>query len=54
MLDITDRLRNPKQVIKTIDVRDIYGTFVVKLGVLNIENDIFNTQLPLNEYDNKF
>ena len=29
-------------------------TFVVKLCGLNIENKLFNTQLPLNEDDNNF
>ena len=35
------------------ELNDIGGIFVVKLRGLNIEN-ILNTKLPLNEYDNNF
>ena len=38
----------------TTDVKDIVGTFVVKLSVMNIENNFFNTKLSLNENDNNF
>ena len=38
--------------MKTTYVRDIDGNFVVKLRGLNIENDFFVTQLPLNDYNN--
>ena len=40
VLDITDRLRDMKQGTTRTDVRDIDRTFVVKLGGLNIENNI--------------
>ena len=36
------------------NVKDIDGTFVVKLRGLNIDNYFFYTQLPLNEDDNNF
>ena len=38
----------------TTDVKDIVGTFVVKLSVMNIENNFLNTKLSLNENDNNF
>ena len=41
VLDITVRLRNLKRGMKTIDVKDVDRTFVVKLRGLNIENYIF-------------
>ena len=36
----------------TIEVKDVVGTFVVKLRGNNIENNFLNTQLSLNENDN--
>ena len=51
VLDITDRLRHQKQGLKTSDVRDIEGIFVVKLRGQNIDCPFFYTQLPLNEDD---
>ena len=36
----------------TTEVKDVVGTFFVKLRGLNIENNFLNTQLPLNENDN--
>ena len=54
MFDITDSLRNQKHILTTTDVRDIDGTFVVKLRGLKIENHHFNTKLPLNEVDKIF
>ena len=38
VLDITVILKNMKKVTTTTDVRDIDGTFVVKLHDLNITN----------------
>ena len=38
----------------TNEVKDVVRIFVVKLRGLNIENKIFNTQLPLNVNDNNF
>ena len=38
MLDITVRMINLKKLMTTADVKDIEGTFVVKLRGLNIEN----------------
>ena len=40
VLDITDSLINPKQGVITTDVRDIDGTFTVKLRGLNIDNHL--------------
>ena len=48
VLDIKDSLRHQKQGLTTSDVRDIEGTFVVKLRVQNIDSHFFYTQLPLN------
>ena len=36
VLDITDMLRNMKQVMTTTDIRNFDGTFVVKLQGFNI------------------
>ena len=54
VLDITESVRHQKQGLKALDVSDIGGTSVVKLRGLHIENNFFNTQLPLNEDDNNF
>ena len=54
VLDITVILKNMKKVTTTTDVRDIDGTFVVKLHDLNITNYFQNTKLPLNEDENNF
>ena len=35
-----------------IEVKDVVGTFVVKLRGNNTENNFLNTQLSLNENDN--
>ena len=45
-------MRNHKKGTTTTKVKDIDGTFVVKLRGLNIENDFFNRKRPLNEDDN--
>ena len=52
VLVITDSLRHHKQGFTTSDVRDIEGTFVVKLHAQKIDGRFFYTQLPLNEDDN--
>ena len=49
VLDITDSLRHQKQGFTTSDVRDIEGTFAVKLRGKNIDSHFFYTQLPLSE-----
>ena len=54
VLGITDCARYQKQGFTTSYVRDIEGTFVVKLLVHNIDSQIFYTQLPLDEDDNNF
>ena len=54
VLDITDRLIHLEQGLITSDVRDIEGTFVVKLRGQNIYSHFFYTQSPLNEDDTKF
>ena len=54
VLDTADSLRHQKQGLKTSDVRDIEGTFVVKLRAQNIYTHFFYTQLPLNEDDSNF
>ena len=54
MLDITDSSGHQKQGLKTSDVRDIEGTFVVKLYGQNSKNYFFYAKLPLNEDDNSF
>ena len=41
VLDITDSLRHQKQGLTTSDVRDIEGTFVVKLRANNIDNHFY-------------
>ena len=53
VLDITEILRHQNQGLKTSDVRDIEGTFVVNLRGQNIDSNFFDTKLPLNE-DDKF
>ena len=50
VLDITIKIINKKRVIKTTEVKDVVGTFFVKLLGLKT-NIIFNKQLPLNEND---
>ena len=47
-LGITDSVRHHKQGLTTSDLRDIEGTFVVKLRSHNIDSHFFYTQLPLN------
>ena len=54
VFDITDSLINQKHVLAITYVRDIDGTFVVKLCGLKIDNHFFNTKLSLNEDDNNF
>ena len=54
VFDITESTRHQKQVLTTSDVRDIEGTFVVKLRGKNIDAHFFYAQLPLNEDDNNF
>ena len=51
VLDITDRVRHHKQGLTTSDVRDIEGTYFVKLCGHNIDTHFLYTQLPLNEDD---
>ena len=48
VLDITDRLRHQKQGLTTSDVRDVEGTFFVKLRAQKIDSHFLNTQLPMN------
>ena len=38
LLDITIKIRNQKKEIKNTEVKDVVGTFVIKLRGLNIEN----------------
>ena len=38
VLDITDSVRYQKQVLTKSDIRDIEGTFVVKLSAQNIDS----------------
>ena len=38
VLDLTVRMRNLKKGMKTTELKDIDGNFVVKLRSLNIEN----------------
>ena len=52
VFDITYSLRNQKQWFTETDVRDIDGSFFIKLCGLKIDYHIFNTKLPLNEDDN--
>ena len=54
VMDITDSLRNQKQVLTTSDVRDIEIIFVVKLRAQNIDSHFFYTKLPLNEDDTNY
>ena len=54
VVDITVRMRSIEKVTTTTELKDIDGTFFVKLRGLNIENKFFNTQLPLNEDDDDF
>ena len=54
VLDIIDSLRHQKQGLKTSDVRDIEGIFVVKLRAQNIDSHFFYTQFNLNEDDNNY
>ena len=49
MLDITEILRHQKQGLTTLDVRDVEGTFVVKLHAQKIDIHFLNTQLPMND-----
>ena len=51
VLYITDSVRNHKQGFTTSDVRDIEGTFFVKLRGQNIDKHFFYTQLLLNKDD---
>ena len=51
VLDITDTSRHQKMGLTTSDVRDVEGTFVVKLRAQKIDSHFLYTQLPLNEYD---
>ena len=37
LLDLTINIRNHKKGVKTTDVKDVDGTFVVKLRGMNIE-----------------
>ena len=41
LLDITVKIRNHNKEMTTTEVKDIDGTFVVKLLGLNVENNIF-------------
>ena len=41
VLDITDRLRHQKQGLTTSDVRDVEGTFVVKLRAQKVDSHFF-------------
>ena len=54
VLDLTVKMRNQKKGMTKTEVKDINGTFVVKLRGLNLGNKYFNTLLPLNEDDNNF
>ena len=54
VLDLKVKMRSQKKGIKKAEVKDIHGTFFVKLRGLNIQNKYFNTLLPLNEDDNNF
>ena len=54
VLDIAYIVSYYIQGLTTSDVRDVEGTFVVKLHGQNIENNFFYSQLPLNEDDNNF
>ena len=53
VLDIKECARHQKQVLKTSDVRNIEGTFVVKLRGQNNDTHFSYTELPLNEDDKK-
>ena len=53
-LGIIDSVRHKKQGLTASYVKDIEGTFVVKLSGNNIENYFFYTKLPLNEDDDNF
>ena len=52
VLDISDSVRYQKRGLTTSYVRDVEGTFVVKLRAQSIYGHFFYTQLHLNEYDN--
>ena len=54
VLGIIYSVRHQKQGLKTSYVRDIEGTFVVKLHTQNIDTHFFHTQLSLNEDDKNF
>ena len=43
VVDLTVRMRNMKKGMKKTEVKDIDGTFVVKLRGLNIENKFLYT-----------
>ena len=53
-MDITVKIIYHKKETTATKVKDIDGTFVVKLRGLSIKNDLVYTQLPLNEDDNNF
>ena len=51
VFDITLKTRSHKQAVKTTQVNNFVGTFVVKLCGVKNEKLFLNKQLPLNDND---
>ena len=54
IFDLTIKIRNQKQLMKTTKVKDVVGAFVTKLRDLKTKMVFFYKNLPPNENDDSF